>query len=320
MAVNHERRGGGIGTALVDRLAADEAAAGTRLLLVMTSGDANEYAPTRAFYRARGFLPAKTFPAGGTTTCLSFWSDLCSLGHHVDALLSAGRRSGSELLELLRRVGQPLPDPGIAVPVTHATTCVAMRYAEGVVMAGDRRATSGQPHQPPDDGEGLPGRPPLRHRYRRRGRSCARDGEALPAAARALREGRGRRAQPRRQGEPAEPDGPVEPARGDAGSRRRPDLRRASTPGAATGRLFSYDVTGGRYEERDHSATGSGSLHAGTVIKVGYHEGMHRDEAVDLCLRALFEAADEDSATGGPDLMRESSRSSPRSPRTASSD
>ena len=70
------------------------------------------------------------------------------------------------------------------------------------------------------------------------------------------------------------------------------------------GRLFSYDVTGGRYEERDHSATGSGSLHAGTVIKVGYREGMHRDDAVDLCLRALFEAADEDSATGGPDLMR----------------
>ena len=62
MAVERAQRGGGIGTALVDRLAAEEVAAGTRLLLVMTSGDANEYAPTRAFYRARGFLPAKTFP------------------------------------------------------------------------------------------------------------------------------------------------------------------------------------------------------------------------------------------------------------------
>ncbi len=70
------------------------------------------------------------------------------------------------------------------------------------------------------------------------------------------------------------------------------------------GRLFTYDVTGGRYEERDHSATGSGSLHAGTVIKVGYRDALNRDEAIDLCLRALFEAADEDSATGGPDLMR----------------
>ena len=44
------------------------------------------------------------------------------------------------------------------------------------------------------------------------------------------------------------------------------------------GRLFSYDVTGGRYEERDQVATGSGSLHAGTVIKVGYRAGMDRDD------------------------------------------
>jgi proteasome beta subunit len=76
------------------------------------------------------------------------------------------------------------------------------------------------------------------------------------------------------------------------------DLRRG------TGRLFQYDVTGGRYEERDHSATGSGMLHAGTVIRVGYREGLSRDEVVDLALEALFRAAEEDSATGGPDLLR----------------
>ena len=45
------------------------------------------------------------------------------------------------------------------------------------------------------------------------------------------------------------------------------------------GRLFAYDVTGGRYEERDYVATGSGSLHAGTVIKVGYRTDMTRDDA-----------------------------------------
>src|SRR4029450_2690063 len=56
MAVERDQRGGGVGTALVDRLAIDQAAGGTRLLLVMTSGDAKEYEPTRAFYRARGFL------------------------------------------------------------------------------------------------------------------------------------------------------------------------------------------------------------------------------------------------------------------------
>ena len=66
------------------------------------------------------------------------------------------------------------------------------------------------------------------------------------------------------------------------------------------GRLFSYDVTGGRYEERDQVATGSGSLHAGTVIKVGYRAGMDHDAAVELCVKALWVAADADSATGGP--------------------
>jgi GNAT superfamily N-acetyltransferase len=62
MAVHRDRRAAGIGTALVERLVEHERAAGTRLLLVMTSGDADEYIPTRAFYQARGFLPAKTFP------------------------------------------------------------------------------------------------------------------------------------------------------------------------------------------------------------------------------------------------------------------
>ena len=71
-----------------------------------------------------------------------------------------------------------------------------------------------------------------------------------------------------------------------------------------TGRLFEYDVTGGRYEESDFAATGSGSLHAGTVIKLGYREGMPADDAIELSINALFQAADEDSATGGPDVTR----------------
>src|SRR3712207_1437752 len=71
-----------------------------------------------------------------------------------------------------------------------------------------------------------------------------------------------------------------------------------------TGRLFQYDVTGGRYEESDFTSTGSGSLHAGTVIKLGFRPGLPGDEAVELCIQALFQAADDDSATGGPDLVR----------------
>ena len=70
------------------------------------------------------------------------------------------------------------------------------------------------------------------------------------------------------------------------------------------GRLFQYDVTGGRYEEHEIATTGSGSLHAGTVLKLGWREDLPRDPTIDLALTALFTAADEDSATGGPDLIR----------------
>ncbi len=72
----------------------------------------------------------------------------------------------------------------------------------------------------------------------------------------------------------------------------------------AEGRLFEYDVTGGRYEEQNHVASGSGSLHAGTVVKLGFRDGLTRDEAIDLVVHALYRAAEEDSATGGPDLIR----------------
>jgi proteasome beta subunit len=76
------------------------------------------------------------------------------------------------------------------------------------------------------------------------------------------------------------------------------DIRRRS------GRLFQYDVTGGRYEEGDFATTGSGSLYAGTVIKLGYRDDLDRGATIDLVIQALFQAADEDSATGGPDLVR----------------
>jgi proteasome beta subunit len=70
------------------------------------------------------------------------------------------------------------------------------------------------------------------------------------------------------------------------------------------GRIFTYDVTGGRYEESDFHATGSGGRDARTTIKLGWHQGMNRDEAIELAVQGLYEAADEDSATGGPDVVR----------------
>ena len=215
-----------------------------------------------------------------------------------------GNDPGPSFADLLQRMGQqPLPDPGVTVPVAHATTCVAFRYADGVIMAGDRRATAGNliSHRamekvfPADRHSGIaiagaagPAMEmvklfqlQLEHYEKVEGGELSLDGKAnqlsqmvrsnLPAAMQGL---------------------VVVPIFAGYDTRR------------GAGRLFTYDVTGGRYEERDHSATGSGSLHAGTVIKVAYRDGLTRDEAIDLCLRALFEAADEDSATGGPDLMR----------------
>lgn len=70
------------------------------------------------------------------------------------------------------------------------------------------------------------------------------------------------------------------------------------------GRLFQFDVSGGRYEELEYGVTGSGSLHASTVLKLGYRFGQDRDAAVDLAIKSLYVAADEDSATGLPDFIR----------------
>ncbi|MCB7137356.1 proteasome subunit beta [Cellulosimicrobium marinum] len=70
------------------------------------------------------------------------------------------------------------------------------------------------------------------------------------------------------------------------------------------GRLFSYDVTGGRYEERDHHSVGSGSAFARGALKKLWRPGLDRDAVVRVAVEALYDAADDDSATGGPDTVR----------------
>lgn len=71
-----------------------------------------------------------------------------------------------------------------------------------------------------------------------------------------------------------------------------------------TGRIFSYDVTGGRYEEHDFYAVGSGSVFARGSLKKLFRRYMSTDAGVSACLEALYDAADDDSATGGPDMTR----------------
>ena len=70
------------------------------------------------------------------------------------------------------------------------------------------------------------------------------------------------------------------------------------------GRIFSYDVTGGCYEEHDHHSVGSGSLFARGAMKKLFRRGMTGEEALRVAVEALWDAADDDSATGGPDLGR----------------
>src|SRR5690349_16823566 len=215
-----------------------------------------------------------------------------------------GDDPGPSFTELLRRAGLNPPVPTSAVAdVTHATTCVAVRYADGVVMAGDRRATSGHliSHRtmekvyPADrySGVAIAGAAgpamemvklfqlQLEHYEKVEGNFLSLEGKANQLS------------QMVRQNLPAAMQGlAVVPI--FAGY----DVRRQQ------GRLFQYDVTGGRYEESNFASTGPGSLHAGTVVKLGYRVDLARAEAIDLVISALFQAADEDSATGGPDLVR----------------
>ncbi|MEN9793155.1 MAG: proteasome beta-type subunit [Actinomycetota bacterium] len=212
---------------------------------------------------------------------------------------------GPDFLELVRRAGA-LPGPASwsdALGVPHATTCVAMRYADGVLMAGDRRATSGNwiSHREMEkvvqadrfSGVAISGAAgpamemiklfalSLEHYEKIEGRSLSLEGKANYLSTIV------------RQNLPAAMQGMVVVP-----------LFAGFEPREGEGRLWDYDATGGRYEERDVVTAGSGSLHAGTVVKVGWRRAMTRDDAVVLACRALWEAAEADSATGGPDVLR----------------
>ncbi|MEU6089472.1 proteasome subunit beta [Streptomyces sp. NPDC047085] len=77
-----------------------------------------------------------------------------------------------------------------------------------------------------------------------------------------------------------------------------------TAPDGAHGRIFGFDVAGGLYEKRDFHAEGSGSPYARGALKKLFTRGMSRREAALAALHALYDAADDDSATGGPDLNR----------------
>lgn len=80
--------------------------------------------------------------------------------------------------------------------------------------------------------------------------------------------------------------------------------QQATDPDRA-GRIVSYDVVGGRSEERfGFTAVGSGSMFARTSLKKLYSKGIDADRALRIAIESLVDAADDDTATGGPDLLR----------------
>jgi proteasome beta subunit len=194
--------------------------------------------------------------------------------------------------------------PAGAVPeAPHATTIVALTFDGGVVMAGDRRATMGnfianrdiEKVFPADSYScvGIAGtagiavemvrlfQVELEHYEKIEGTLLSLDGKANRLATM---------------------------IRGNLGLAMQGlavvplfagyDLDRDA------GRIFSYDVTGGRYEEHEHHSVGSGSLFARGALKKLYREDLTENECVTAIVQALYDAADDDSATGGPDLTR----------------
>lgn len=198
--------------------------------------------------------------------------------------------------------GQILP-AGTMPDTPHGTTIVALSFAGGVLMAGDRRATMGsmiasrhiEKVFPADRFSvlGIAGtagiaidivrlfQVELEHYEKIEGTLLSLDGKAnrlgamiranLPMALQGLS---------------------VVP------------LFAGVEAGESNGRLFSYDVTGGRYEEHEHHSVGSGSVFARGALKKLWRPGLTPDEALRVALETLYDAADDDSATGGPDLVR----------------
>jgi proteasome beta subunit len=210
--------------------------------------------------------------------------------------------AGSEIVGSAGR--QPAGFAATLIPgITHGTTVVALRYDNGVVVAGDRRATEGNliAHRsiekvfPADRHSavaisGAAGsaiemvrlfQTQLEHYEKVEGTCLSLEGKANQ-----LGQMVSANLQMAMQGLVVVPL--------FAGY----DLR------LKKGRIFTYDVTGGRFEETDFHATGSGGRDAKNTVKLSYRERLGRDEAVQLAVAALYEAADEDTATGGPDAIR----------------
>ena len=216
-----------------------------------------------------------------------------------------GQDPGTDFLSLLRQTGhEPFPvDLRGVIDAGHATTVLAVRCEGGVVVAGDRRATAGHLISHRDMQKVFPAD---EHS------AVAIAGAAGPAIQMVRVFQLQLEYYEKIEGKPLTLEGKAN---------QLAEMLRGNLPQAmqglvvvpifagfdlslGLGRLFQFDITGGRYEEQDFATSGSGSLHAGTVIKLGYEPALSTENALALAVKALWHAADEDSATGGPDPVR----------------
>jgi proteasome beta subunit len=198
--------------------------------------------------------------------------------------------------------GRTLP-PGAAIDAPHGTTIVTLTYAGGVVMAGDRRATMGNLIANRDMEKvfatdeyslvGIAGTAGLAIELVRLFQVELEHYEKIEGTLMSL-EGKANRL--------------ASMIRGNLGMAMQGlsvvPLFAGFDADTGIGRIFSYDVTGGCYEEHDHHSVGSGSLFARGSLKKLYRRAGSPQDAVQVAVEALYDAADDDSATGGPDVGR----------------
>jgi proteasome beta subunit len=192
---------------------------------------------------------------------------------------------------------------GGGVDAPHATTIVAATFADGVVMAGDRRATMGNIIAQRD----------IEKVFSADEYSCVGIAGSAGLAEEMVRLFQAELEHYEKiEGTPLSLDGKANRLasllRGNLGMAMQGlavvPLFAGYDLHAGLGRIFSYDVTGGRYEEQAFHSVGSGSVFARGALKKLYSEGLTADDCVTVVVQALYDAADDDSATGGLDLAR----------------